>query len=360
MGRIVALGEIMARFSPPGYQRLGQAMPGALDVLFAGAEASVAMSIAQLGGQSTFVTALPRHELADACVASLRSVGVDTRHILRVDAGRLGLYFLEAGVNQRPSKVIYDRADSAVAITPPQAYPWEAILGDASWLVLSGITPAISASGAALTQRAIDEAGKRGVRVLYDLNYRGKLWRWDPSRDPRTLAIATIRDSLPGIDLLVAGADEIEELLGEPPAESTVQPPQRFASAAQRLVQRYPRMSLVASTRRLSHSASCHEVGGMLWEADAALLHTAPDPASAASQLYRIEQIVDRIGTGDAFTAALLFGLTNDRWNEPRQALQLAAAAFCLAHSVLGDFNCTSLPEVEALLAGDTSGRVQR
>src|SRR5690606_14669000 len=158
----------MARFSAPGFRRFAQCMPGSLDVLFAGAEASVAMSIAHLGGQAAFVTALPQHAIADACVATLRSVGIDTSHIVRTDQGRLGLYFLEAGVNQRPSQVIYDREAASIAVLPADAYDWDAIFENAGWLVISGITPALSANAAQVTQTALAEATRRGVRVLCD------------------------------------------------------------------------------------------------------------------------------------------------------------------------------------------------
>lgn len=172
MSRVVTFGEIMARLATPGHRRFGQAMPGSLDVTFAGAEASVAGSIAYLGGEAAFVTALPDHALADACVAEVRSLGVDTRHILRTPDGRLGLYFLETGANQRPGNVIYDRAGSSVALTPADAYDWQAILEGAEWFVVSGITPAISRHAAEATATALREASRRGVKVAIDMNYR--------------------------------------------------------------------------------------------------------------------------------------------------------------------------------------------
>lgn len=363
MSRIVAFGEIMARFSAPGYARWAQCMPGEVKVLFAGAEASVAMSIAQLGGQASFVTALPDHAIADACVATLRGVGVGTEQIVRTDAGRLGLYFLEAGVNQRPSQVIYDREGSALAITPPHAYDWDAIFAGATWLVISGITPAVSRNAAEVTQRALREASQRGVRVLLDLNYRGKLWRWDPAFAPRELAMRTLAGLLPAVDLFVAGSDEIEELLGDPQAqiaERAGTPPQlRLATAAQRLAQRYPRLSGVASTLRHSRSASAQELGGMYFDTSVGEVVTAP-LVDGELRPYRVDPIVDRIGTGDAFTAGLLHALTTPELSAPQTAIAFAAAAFCLSHSIEGDFNYSSRAEIEALMQGDRSGRVQR
>lgn len=376
MKRIVAMGEIMGRFSPPGYHRFGQCMPGSLEILFAGAEASVAMSIAHLGGDAAFVTALPEHSIAEACVAAVRAVGVDTRHIVRTSDGRLGLYFLEPGVNQRPGKVIYDREGSSIAITPPDAYHWDAILRDADWLVVSGITPAISRNGLDVTLAAVDAAAKHDVRVLCDFNYRGKLWRWSPPVPPRQLAIESIRLLLPKVDLLVAGTDEITELIGDKKSmqnhEDANDPEHAFAAAARGLKDRFPRLTRIASTYRRTASASHHELGGMLWVAandsqpsdqvSSDQVYWAPtlrvDPV--ANQTYIIEQVVDRIGTGDAFTAGLLFALTTPELSQPGSAIAFATAAFCLSHSIAGDFNFTNRPEIEELLAGDCSGRVQR
>jgi 2-dehydro-3-deoxygluconokinase len=363
MTRIIAFGEIMARFSSPGYLRLTQCMPGALNVLFAGAEASVAMSIAHLGGRASFVTALPRHAIADACIATLRGVGVDTDRILRTDAGRLGLYFLEAGINQRPSQVIYDREGSSIALTPPDTYDWDAIFADAQWLVVSGITPALSRTAAETTLHALGEATQRGVRVLCDLNYRAKLWRWDPATPPRTLAMQTIRMMLPSVDLFIAGADEIEELLGDtalaPFDAAALDRESHFAAAAGRLVERYPRLTRVASTWRRSYSASSYELGGMLWDAAAGQHFSAP-LVRDVFEPYQVGQVVDRIGTGDAFTAALLHALTVPELSQSQTALSFATAAFCLAHSIDGDFNASTRAEIEALVDGDGSGRVQR
>lgn len=362
MSRIVAFGEIMARFSTPGFQRFAQCMPGSLNVLFAGAEASVAMSIAHLGGEAAFVTALPRHAIADACVATLRSVGIDTQHIVRTDQGRLGLYFLEAGVNQRPSQVIYDRDGASVAVLPADAYDWDAIFDGAEWLVISGITPALSAQAAQVTQAALAAATRRGVRVLCDMNYRAKLWRWDPTLAPRQLAIKTLRELLPSVDLFIAGSDEIEELLGEPvqvTADEPGEPTQRFAAAASKLAARYPRLQRVASTVRQSQSASTQSLGGMLFESTSGEVVIAPQNQSVFAP-YQISQMVDRIGTGDAFTAALLFALTTEELASPQTAIAFASAAFCLSHSIDGDFNYTTRAEIEALMAGDQSGRVQR
>lgn len=407
MTRIVALGEIMGRLSPAGFQRWEQCLPGSLQVLFAGAEASVAMSIAHLGGDAAMVTALPDHQLGDACLAAIRARGVDTRHILRRRQGRLGLYFLEAGVNQRPGKVIYDREGSAMAITPPEAYDWDAILDGADWLVLSGITSAISRNGHAVALAAAEAAQRYGIPLLLDFNYRGKLWQWGGSIEPRRLAIESLRQLLPAVGLLVAGAEEIRELAGvdsDPPASDATLPTstatvaagaattpagaatppaaaaESFAAAAAQLQQRYPNILRLASTYRWARSASQQRLGGMLCSGGKlywAPRSTAPSPTAAVPPvaapssvavatgsgglgIYDIEQVVDRIGTGDAFTAALLFALTTAELADPQGAIEFATAAFCLAHSIEGDFHCSRREEIEALLAGGGAGRVQR
>ncbi len=353
MTRVVTFGEIMGRMATPGHQRFRQAMPGTLQVTFAGAEASVAASIAYLGGDAAFVTALPDHAIADACVADLRSLGLDTRFILRTPSGRLGLYFLEAGANQRPSNVVYDRGESSVAITPADAYDWDAIFRDVAWFVISGITPAISRNAAEVTEVALREASDRGVRVAFDMNYRGKLWRWDPSVPPRELAMRTIRELMPRVDLFVGGREDIEAVLGFESGSNPDTPSEQLAHA---VGDQFPRVTRVAMTIRHSPSATENRYGGMLYDRQAERAWFGP----GEGEFYPIARIVDRIGTGDAFTAGLLFALTTPGLDEPQTAIRFAAAAGCLAHSIEGDFNFTRRDEVEALMTGDRSGRVNR
>ena len=230
MSRIVAFGEIMARLATPGFKRFQQTLPGTLEVTFAGAEASVAASIAYLGGDASFATALPDKVLADACVADLRSMGVCTRNILRTADGRLGLYFLETGANQRPGVVIYDREGSFVAITPPSTYDWSAIFEGAEWFVISGITPAISRNATEVTRTALREASARGIKVACDMNYRRKLWQWDPTHEPRALATRMMRELMPLVDLFIGGREDASEILGIPDAGSSAD---ALASVAQ-------------------------------------------------------------------------------------------------------------------------------
>jgi len=349
MSRIVTLGEIMARLAAPGFRRLQQAMPGSLDVTFAGAEASVAVSVAHLGGEASFVSALPAHELGDACVASLRAHGVDTRHLVRTPHGRLGLYFVEAGVNQRPGQVIYDRSESSFAVTPAGAYDWTEIFAGAEWFVLSGITPALSRNGAAVALTAVQEASRHGVKVAVDLNYRSKLWQWEPSLPPRELATRTLRELMPWVDLLIGGREDAEALIGPRDDDTPDQ-------VARRIVESFPRVRQVALTRRAGRSASSTEFGGLLHDAATGQTDHAPAP----DRLYAIPRIVDRLGAGDAFTAGLVFALMTPALAAPATAVRFAAAAGCLAHSIEGDFNLSTRAEIEALMVEENGGRLSR
>jgi 2-dehydro-3-deoxygluconokinase len=350
MSRVVTFGEIMARLAAPGHLRFQQAMPGSLEVTFTGAEANVAMSIAQFGGEAAFVTALPDHPLAEACVATLRGVAVETRHIVRTAVGRLGLFFLENGANQRAGQVIYDRDGSAVAITGAGAYDWEGIFSGAEWLVLSGITPAISPTAAEVTCVAMDEAAKRGVKIAFDMNYRSKLWQWEPTLTPRELATQTLRELLPLADLIIGGRDDFLAVL-----EDEVVPATALELMGQ-MARQFPKAQLVAMTQRGVVAAHHHQWSGLLYEVADRTLHQAPREGGH----YEISQIVDRLGGGDAFTAGLIFALMTPALSDPAAALAFATAASCLAHSIQGDFNFVTRAEVEALMFGDASGRVRR
>ena len=339
----------MARLATPGFQRFRQAMPGSLNVTFAGAEASIAASIAMLGGNAAFVTALPNHAIADTCVADLRSTGVDTNLILRTTEGRLGLYFLEHGTNQRPGQVIYDREGSAVAITRADAYDWDMVFASAAWFVISGITPAISRNAAEVTMVALQEATDRGVRVVLDANFRSKLWQWEPPTVPRALATRTMLEMMSFVDLFVGGVDDISALVG---ADAALP----LEEMVRELSRSFPRLQRVAMTLRESVSANHHTFGGLLFDQETDRIHHAP----ITGPNYEIANIVDRLGAGDAFTAGLIFALTTPGLSEPQTAISFATAAGCLAHSIEGDFNFVTRAEIEELLAGTNGGRVKR
>ncbi len=361
--KIVTFGEIMARLAAPGFLRLRQALPGSLEVTFGGAEANVAASLALWGADTQFVTALPRHAIADACIGSLQALGVGTRHCVRTAEGRLGLYFLEAGANQRPSQVIYDREGTAIAITPGAAYDWDAIFQAADWFHLTGITPSISETAAGVAWQAVQAAHARGVTVSCDLNFRKKLWRWESGTAPRHLAETTMRRLLPLVDVLIANEEDCADVLqiraGQSDVESGQLEIERYPEVARQVLEQFPQLRFVAITLRESLSASHNNWGAMLFDATAQTAHFAPQQAGHY-QPYEIRNMVDRVGGGDAFAAGLIFALCGEDHHQPPDALHFAVAASCLAHSIVGDVNLTSRTEVEALMKGSGSGRVVR
>lgn len=352
----------MGRFAAPANLRLRQARE--LEVTYAGAEASVAASICNYGGTARYVTALPKHALAEATMDSLRAVGIDTQHILRTDTGRLGLYFLETGANQRPSNVIYDRADSAIAITPADQYDWDNIFRGASWLHLSGITPAISSTAADATLVAAQKAKSAGALVSIDLNFRGKLWKWDPAKSTRQLAQETMRKILPLIDVVIANEEDCHDVLGIRAGTTDVHTgtldTSRYPDVARQLVQQFPNVSKVAITLRESLSANHNNWGAMLYDVASDQPAFAPLDGDGNYRPYEIKNIVDRVGGGDAFAGGLIFALTTPELSAPQTALDFAVAASCLKHSIKGDFNVSTRSEVESLMGGAASGRVVR
>ena len=345
----------MGRLATPGFRRFDQCLPGVMEVTFAGAEASVAVAVARLGGEARFVTALPDHDLGDACLATLRRHGVDSRGSVRRAQSRLGTYYVEAGVNQRAGQVIYDREHSAFATTPAGAYDWASVFEGAGWFVISGITPALTAGTAEVARTAIREAAARGVPVALDLNYRSKLWTWDPVRAPRDLARDTLRALMPQVDLLVGAPGDAGLLVDGLPPDETASP-EAAEVAAEAVARSYPRLRHVAFTLRSGTLASSTTFGGLLLETGTGVRHHAP----ARGAHYSIPQIVDRLGTGDAFTAGLVFALSSPPLQAPAAAIAFATAAGCLAHSIEGDFNLATRAEIEALMQGAAASRVRR
>lgn len=352
----------MCRLASPANLRLRQTRD--LEVSYAGAEASVATSICNFGGAARYVTALPKHALGEATMDTLRAVGIDTRFVLRTDAGRLGLYFLETGANQRPSNVVYDRADSAIAITPADQYDWDGILDGAQWLHLSGITPALSRNAAEATLVAAQRAKAAGATVSIDLNFRKKLWTWDPPRSARELAEETMRSILPSIDVVVANEEDCSDVLSIHAADTDVHAgtlnTARYPDVARQVVDQFPNVRKVAITLRESLSATHNNWGAMLYDADSDQPFFAPLDPQGAYQPYQIRNIVDRVGGGDAFAGGLIFSLTTPELSEPQTAVNYAVAASCLKHSIKGDFNYSTRAEVESLMGGSASGRVVR
>lgn len=359
---VVTFGEIMCRLAAPSNLRLRQTRE--LEVTYAGAEASVAASICNFGGMARYVTALPKHALAEATMDTLRAVGIDTQYVLRTNEGRLGLYFLETGANQRPSNVIYDRADSAVAITPADQYDWDAIFDGAQWLHLSGITPALSSSAAEATLVAAQKAKAAGTLVSIDLNFRGKLWKWDASKSARELAQETMRTILPYIDVVIANEEDCHDVLGIRAGDTDVHAAaldtSRYPDVARQVVRQFPNVSKVAITLRESLSATHNNWGAMLYGAGSDQPFFAPLQGDGSYRPYQIANIVDRVGGGDSFAGGLIFALITPELREPQTAVRYAVAASCLKHSIKGDFNFTTRTEVEALMGGSASGRVVR
>ena len=353
----------MGRLCPPGFNRFRQALPGDLNLTFAGAEANVAASIAMLGGSTRFVTAIPDNDITQACLSNLRGLNVETSDIVLTDQGRLGLYFVEAGANQRPSRVIYDRDQSSVSLTSPNAYDWETIFTDAAWFHTTGITPALSEISAEATIASVKHAKAAGLTVSCDLNFRKKLWKWNPTLSASDVAGETMQRILPYVDLVIGNEEDASDVLGIQAENTDVHSGRidasKYTSVAQEIVRQFPNVSKVAITLRESISASHNNWGALLYDKEADYGYFAPNSGNAY-QPYEIRNIVDRVGGGDSFGAGLIYALNTSGLQEPQTAISFAVASSCLAHSVYGDFNFSTRAEVEALLNSGGSGRVVR
>lgn len=328
MSQVVTFGEIMLRLTAPGHSRFAQATE--LEVTFGGAEANVAVGIAQLGGQASFVTKLPDHELGQRAIDELQRCGVFTHHIVR-GGERLGVYFLEQGASQRPGKVIYDRADSSIALADPNDFDWASVFEGASWFHWSGITAALSPDCARMVKVASACARTLGLTVSFDMNYRAKLWT--PEK-----AAEVLTPLMDDVDVCICGSGEAASVFGIG-AESD----EAIAASLAELFG----FRIVAVPQRQSGSASTTRFG--------ALLRVGEE--TVRSRRHDIT-VVDRVGTGDAFTSGLIYSLM--RGDSPADVVEFAVAAGVLAHTIPGDFPLFSLAEVEALAAGADGGRVQR
>lgn len=340
MSKIVTLGEIMLRLSTPGHSRFVQS--DAFDVVYGGGEANVAVSCANYGHDAYFVTKLPTHEIGQAAVNSLRRMGVHTDYITR-GGDRVGIYYLESGSAMRPSKVIYDRAHSAIAEATPDDFDFDAIMAGADWFHWSGITPALSDGAAELTRLACEAAKRHGVMVSVDLNFRKKLWTPEKAQ-------FVMRPLMTYVDVCIGNEEDAERCLGFKP-DADVEAGQTAAEGYKGIFRSMAEafgFKFVASTLRESYSASHNGWKGMIYDGREFYV----------SRHYDIEPIVDRVGGGDSFSAGIIHGLLT----KPSQAeaLEFAVAASALKHTIPGDVNMVTAAEVEALVGGDTSGRVQR
>lgn len=345
MKKVITFGEIMLRLTPPGHRRFSQASQ--FDVVYGGGESNVAVSLANYGLAAEFVSCLPANDIGDCALMALRKYGVGTQYIAR-EGERLGIYFLEIGAVSRGSKVVYDRAHSAISTMKPGTIDWEEVFQDAQWFHWTGITPAISQSAADCCLEAIEAANQLGVTVSTDLNYRKNLWKY--GKEPSEVMPALVA----GCDVILGNEEDAEKHFDIHPegvdvTKGDTVDAQAYISVGQQLMERFPRAQKVIITLRGSISASHNTWTGVLYNGKDLL--EAPT--------YQITHIVDRVGGGDSFMGGLIYGLIN--WPEDdQQALNFAVAASCLKHTIYGDANLVTAEEVKKLMDGDASGRVSR
>lgn len=346
MKKVVTFGEIMLRLQPEGHKRLVQG--GVLRPSFAGAEANVAVSVANFGISSEFVTSLPPgNPITQRCIQELRGYGVETSHIV-LSGNRVGIFYMECGSNARPSKVFYDRAHSSIAELPPGIIDWEEVLRDATWFHWSGITPAISENAALNCLDAIGTANRLGVQVSCDINYRGTLWKYGKS------AQEVMPELVAGTDVIIGNEEDCYKVFGIQPAEFDAEKTggeidaQSFSYVCRRMQEIFPRAHTLALTLRGAISADHNTWQAVLFRNGE--LHQ--------SSRYNMTDIVDRVGAGDSFSGALIYALSAEM--TPQDALDFATAASCLKHTIEGDYNCVSREEVLHLVKGGSSGRVSR
>lgn len=345
MSKVVTFGEIMLRLATPEHLRFRQAR--SFNATFGGGEANVAVSLANYGIDVDYVTRLPQNDLGAACAAELRSFGVGTSNIV-YGGERLGIYYLETGAVARPSKVVYDRAHSSAATVERGMIDWEQVLAGADWFHWTGITPAISASAAEVCLDACRAANRLGVKVSCDLNYRKNLWKYGK----------TAAEVMPALveccDVILGNEEDAEKVFGIKPEGFDAAATQgevdaaAFRSVCSQLMARFPRAKKVVITLRGSINADHNTWGGVLFDGET--LYRSPR--------YDITDIVDRVGGGDSFMGGLIYGLVT--YDDDQRALNFAAAASALKHTIYGDFNMVSVAEVENLMKGDGSGRVAR
>lgn len=340
--KVLTFGEIMLRLKAPGHERFFQSP--SLEATFGGGEANVAVSLANYGMDAAFLTVLPKNDIAEACIRELRYFGVDTSRILRGE-GRMGIYYLEGGANQLPSKVVYDRAYSAIALAKPGDIDWDKAFDCVDWFHITGITPAISETAMELSLESVAEAKKRGITVSCDLNYRKNLWKYGKA------ASEVMNKLAESVDVAIANEEDVQKSLGitaDVDVESGALDREKYRVLGNKVLAAFPNMKLIAITLRESHSADHNGWAACLNDGEHFYV----------SKKYEIRDIIDRVGGGDSFAGGLIYGLNH--YTDRQQALEFAVAASCLKHSVIGDFNRVSVSDVEKLASGDGTGRVQR
>lgn len=340
--KIVTLGEIMLRLKSPGLERFMQS--NSFEATFGGGEANVAVSLANYGMDAKFVTALPDNAVANACERELRGLGVDISGIKHTD-GRLGIYYLESGTNQRPSKVIYDRNYSAISLADENTFDFNEVFAGAGWFHITGITPALSQSAADMSLAAVKNAKEMGLTVSMDLNYRKNLWKYGKT------AKEVMSELVKYVDVVIANEEDCQKSLGiecDSAVESGKLDTSKYEALAKKVMEIYPNVSKIAITLRESKSATHNDWSACIYDGKEFYV----------SKKYEIKNILDRVGGGDSFGGGLIYGLNN--YDNQSDALEFAVAASCLKHSVLGDYNRVTASEVKSLMGGDGSGRVQR
>jgi 2-dehydro-3-deoxygluconokinase len=342
--KIITFGEIMLRLATPEHQRFTQA--SSFIATFGGGEANVAVSLANFGLHAEFVTRLPDNDLGTAVLMDLRKHNVGTSYIVR-GGNRLGIYFLETGAVARPSKVIYDRADSSIAAIKPGMIDWDKVFEGVTWFHWTGITPAISEGAADVCKEAIKAARLKGITVSCDLNFRKNLWKWGKK------AGEVMPGLVNGCDIILGNEEDAEKVFGIKPDDTDVSSghlaASKYESVCIKLKEKFPQAQKIIITLRGSINADHNSWSGVMY--DGIKLYEAPE--------YQITHIVDRVGGGDSFMGGLIYGLISYPGDNQR-ALNFAVAASCLKHTIHGDYNLVSVSEVEALLKGDGSGRVVR
>ncbi len=345
MKKVITFGEIMLRLSPPGFLRFSQA--NSFDVVYGGGESNVAVSLANYGIPAEFITRLPDNDIGECALMEMRKRNVGTSHIIR-GGERLGIYFLETGAVSRGSKVVYDRAHSAISTIEKGMIDWEKVFAGANWFHWTGITPALSQGAADVCLEAIKAANELGVTVSTDLNYRAKLWKYGKNPDEVMPALVE------GCDVILGNEEDAEKHFHIHPdsvdiTQGDTMDAQAYLSVCKKLKERFPRAKKIITTLRGSISASHNSWAGVLYNGDEFL----------ESRTYQITHIVDRVGGGDSFMGGLIYGLLTYE-NDDQKALDFAVAASCLKHTITGDANLVTVDEVEKLMSGDASGRVAR
>ena len=361
---IAAFGEVMLRLCPSGKKRFMQTLPGTLEATFGGGEANVCASVAMLGGSSRYLTALPDNPVARAFAAQLRGMGCDVSKIHFDKIGRMGVYYAEHGSNMRGSNVVYDRDFSTISLLPPEAYDFSAMLSGVTHLHVTGITPALSSNAFSSTLAAVKFASENGISVSVDLNYRKKLWNWEAGTAKNLLAGRCMQEIVQYADIIIGNEEDAADVFGIHASDTSIDSGKLnisgYKAVAEALSDRFPKAKFVAVTLRESISADHNNWGGMLYDCSAKEAFFAPLNGSGDYAPYQIKDIVDRFGGGDSFCAGLLYALNSDTYSAPADAIRFAVAASALKHTIPGDYNFTALNEVETLMKGSASGRVQR